>query len=175
MVITGNSRLLMPNVPITLWYVTPSLSYPDYVLSFAVSSFQYFLNPSLIPNESLYLLCLCFSLVSAIFYKALWFELLWLKLELGEDSGTSLVNRKSSFSFLKKSSSGSISLTQFKLTSCCQIKGKLLPVQNVIVFWKLVSKHLLKWTETLSTGYMMLPIFLLVLDPVTVDYFGGVT
>lgn len=33
MVITGNSRLLMPNMPITLWYVTPSLSYPEYFLS----------------------------------------------------------------------------------------------------------------------------------------------
>lgn len=39
MVITGNSRLLMPNVPITVWYVTPSLSYLDFVLSLAVFSF----------------------------------------------------------------------------------------------------------------------------------------
>lgn len=39
MVITGNSRLLMPNVPIAVWYVTPSLSYLDFVLSLAVFSF----------------------------------------------------------------------------------------------------------------------------------------
>lgn len=93
MVISGNSRLLMPNVPITLWYATPSLSYPDYALSFAVSQFQYCLNPSLIANELLSLFCVCFSSVIYLF-KALWFELLWLKLELGEDSNTSLVNRK---------------------------------------------------------------------------------
>lgn len=93
MVISGNSRLLMPNVPITLWYATPSLSYPDYALSFAVSQFQYYFNPLLIPNESLSFFCFCFSSVIYLF-KALWFELLWLKLEPGEDSATSLVNRK---------------------------------------------------------------------------------
>lgn len=98
MVIAGNSRLLMPNVPITLWYATPSLSYPDYALSFAVSQFQYCLNPSLIPNELLSLFCFCFSSVVYLF-KALWFELLWLRLELGEDSNTSLVNK---FSFYRK-------------------------------------------------------------------------
>lgn len=36
MVITGNSRLFMPNMPITSWYVTPSLSYPDYSFSLVV-------------------------------------------------------------------------------------------------------------------------------------------
>lgn len=97
LVITGNSRLLMPNVPITSWYVTPSLSYREYFLSLAVSSFYYCLNPSLIPSESLSLLSLCISLFSA-FPKALWFKPVWLKLERGEDRGTSVVaNRKSSF------------------------------------------------------------------------------
>ncbi len=39
MVITGNSRLLMPNVPITMWFVAPLVSYSVYFLSLAVWSF----------------------------------------------------------------------------------------------------------------------------------------
>ena len=103
MVITGNSRLLMPNMPITLGYVTPSLSYPEHSLPLAVSTFYYCLNSSLIPTESLFFWSICVLLFSAS-SKALWFQLLWLKLELGNDRVTSMIaNReKNFFSPLKK-------------------------------------------------------------------------
>ena len=155
MVITGNSRLLMPNVPITLWYVTPSLSYPDYFLSILFLFYycsQFLTHPHrfTFPYVSL---CLFRMFLKHCDLSCCDWNWRWEKIDVVQwlqkgNQGFFLF-----FKNMKEKTNKQAVLGPFHDVIYSRVVDR--EETAATAFWKPLLEHLVKCTETQSTGFTL--------------------